>query len=525
MSGDSASPKHLVSVLVIAGACTLLACRLLPTGQQWAAVLTASRIRSRRRDGRSFRCSLHPASWHREGPESLGLSSDKLAELAANFQKKYIDTHRLKGALLAVVRHGEVVAVWELGSYKTDTVFKLYSITKVFTAIAGLQMTESLGITVDEPVSNLVPEWPATVNVQKELADPQPANEQLLLRHCLSHTGGFSNTLPTVHPTSAFRPVERRRLQARLRGKQAPAKDLREVVEREAWEPHIYAPGEHFNYCSVGSQIIARAVETASGLNIAEYMKKHIFGPVGMTNTGFVIDESLADNCVSTDYHPRVISAVSDGLPGPWWQRLRLKCRGILARLLRRPFLDNLKPAGSGVISPKKLWDRSLELFHPEAGVVGTGRDFLRWLAMLTNGGRCKDGSGEARQVLSTSILESLATPVTAELQAPFALDAPEMSGALFPVHGPSDRIPRCRPFNSLPGQRFSLGACVVVDPTKAGLPLRASGSWHWMGFASTYFFVNPKEELAACFLTQLISHRTYPIHDELLKGVHDCLL
>ncbi|CAE7205180.1 unnamed protein product [Symbiodinium necroappetens] len=445
--------------------------------------------------------------------DSDGLNLAKLDELARGFNDRYITPGLLKGALVAIVRRGKVVALWELGQYKSTTVFKFYSITKVFTAIAGLQICEEHGISPETPISSLVPEWPEDLPGDMPGAPAEP----LRLRHCFTHTGGFSNALPTVHPVRSLRPAELRRLRKRRSEAAKPPCNLKELVERESREPHIFAPGQHFNYCSVGSRLVARMVEEVSGLTIAEYMQKHICEPAGMTDTGFFIDESLAADCVSTDYHPWALPAVADGLFG-CWNRWRLRCRSIYARLCGCAFIDDLKPAGTGVISPMKLWNRSSKLYHPDAGLVGTGSDFVRFLEVLT-----RDASQEP--VLSPFVLEALASPVTEELQAPFALDSVSV-GRLFPVRG--DRLPRqklLRPFNSFPGQRFSLGASVICEPKKVALPPRAAGTWHWMGFASTYFFVNPKEELAACFLTQLVSHRTYPILDELVKGVHDALL
>ncbi|CAE7206329.1 unnamed protein product [Symbiodinium microadriaticum] len=369
------------------------------------------------------------------------------------------------------------------------------------------------GISPETPISSLVPEWPEDLPGDMPGAPAEP----LRLRHCFTHTGGFSNALPTVHPVRSLRPAELRRLRKRRSEAAKPPCNLKELVERESREPHIFAPGQHFNYCSVGSRLVARMVEEVSGLTIAEYIQKHICEPAGMTDTGFFIDESRAADCVSTDYHPWALPAVADGLFG-CWNRCRLRCRSIYARLCGCAFIDDLKPAGTGVISPMKLWNRSSKLYHPDAGLVGTGSDFVRFLEVLT-----RDASQEP--VLSPFVLEALASPVTEELQAPFALDSVSV-GRLFPVRG--DRLPRqklLRPFNSFPGQRFSLGASVICEPKKVALPPRAAGTWHWMGFASTYFFVNPKEELAACFLTQLVSHRTYPILDELVKGVHDALL
>ena len=63
---------------------------------------------------------------------------------------------------------------------------------------------------------------------------------------------------------------------------------------------------------------MARFVEEASGLTISKYMEERLFRPAGMGSTGFVIDESLAKNCVSTDYHPWVLSSVADGVPKKW---------------------------------------------------------------------------------------------------------------------------------------------------------------------------------------------------------------
>eukprot|EP00913_Durusdinium_trenchii_P018903 g17762.t1 len=128
-------------------------------------------------------------------------------------------------------------------------------------------------------------------------------------------------------------------------------------------------------------------------------MEKHIFSPASMYSMGFVLDKSLSKQCVSTDYHPWILPAVADGLPGSRWRRLRLRVMGMLGLLCGRKVVDHLKPAGSGVILPLKIWDRSLKFFHPDAGIVGTGADF-------------------ARQIFSQFVLDALATPTTPELQA-----------------------------------------------------------------------------------------------------------
>lgn len=286
-------------MLTCAGLWFLWACCIAwkPTHLARTFFLAVSRQSGRRKS--ALRSCCASPKWQVE-PESLGLSSTKLEEFAAELDQAYIQSGLLKGAVLAVVRHGQVVAVWEFGDYTQNTVFKLYSISKVFTAMAGLQLLEEHAVSLDEPISNLVPEWPEHLKVHSN-GEPVSSKHTLTLRHCLTHTGGFSNALPTVHPCSAMRPLELARLKARITENSFPPKNLRQMVEREGQQPHIFEPGCHFNYCGAGSQLVARAVENLTGLSIAEYMQKKLFRPAQMNNTGFTINESLAGCCVSTD--------------------------------------------------------------------------------------------------------------------------------------------------------------------------------------------------------------------------------
>eukprot|EP00913_Durusdinium_trenchii_P029133 g27312.t2 len=93
----------------------------------------------------------------------------------------------------------------------------------------------------------------------------------LLLKHCLTHTGGFSKALPTVHPLSSFRLTELQRLHKQICGAGKNPETLREAARNPSRHPQIFGPGDHFNYCGVGSQLVARAVEEAFGMSISEF--------------------------------------------------------------------------------------------------------------------------------------------------------------------------------------------------------------------------------------------------------------
>lgn len=76
----------------------------------------------------------------------------------------------------------------------------------------------------------------------------------------------------------------------------------------------------------------------------------------------------------------------------------------------------------------------------------------------------------------------------------------------------------------SYEGIGFGLGFAVVLDPVKAHI-ITSVGEHHWGGAASTFFWIDPKEDLFVIFLTQLMPSSTYPIRRELRTRVYQALI
>src|SRR5690606_26814215 len=76
----------------------------------------------------------------------------------------------------------------------------------------------------------------------------------------------------------------------------------------------------------------------------------------------------------------------------------------------------------------------------------------------------------------------------------------------------------------SYEGIGFGLGFAVVLDPVKAQF-VTSPGEHHWGGAASTFFWIDPAEELFTVFLTQLMPSSTYPIRRELRTRVYQALI
>jgi CubicO group peptidase (beta-lactamase class C family) len=75
----------------------------------------------------------------------------------------------------------------------------------------------------------------------------------------------------------------------------------------------------------------------------------------------------------------------------------------------------------------------------------------------------------------------------------------------------------------SYDGIGFGLGFAVVLDPVKAHI-ITSVGEHHWGGAASTFFWIDPEEDLYVIFLTQLIPSSTYPIRRELRTRVYQAI-
>jgi CubicO group peptidase (beta-lactamase class C family) len=129
-------------------------------------------------------------------------------------------------------------------------------------------------------------------------------------------------------------------------------------------------------------------------------------------------------------------------------------------------------------------------------GLVSTTTDYLRFYQMLLDGGEL-DGV----RLLGRKTVELMTMN-----------------------HLPDSMIPIGWPPDIMPGYGFGLGFRVRVDDAQAGL-LGSVGEYAWGGYASTSFFVDPKEELIALLMPQFLPSGYYPILEEFRVLVYQALV
>jgi serine-type D-Ala-D-Ala carboxypeptidase len=151
-----------------------------------------------------------------------------------------------------------------------DTIFDLASISKLFTAVAVMQLVEDGALDLDAPVAETIPAFAAS------------GKDEVTARHLLAHTGGLPAWLPLW---SAY---------------DTPEERLAAVYEVEP----ASEPGEAYVYSDLGLIVLGEMVETITGQGLDEVVAERITGPLGMQDTGYNPDPALVERIAATEYQP-----------------------------------------------------------------------------------------------------------------------------------------------------------------------------------------------------------------------------
>jgi len=206
-------------------------------------------------------------------------------------------------------------------------------------------------------------------------------------------------------------------------------------------------------------------VEVISGQRLGDFMRERIFEPLGMSDTAFWCSEDRAER----------MSALYTAAPGTLAAtRADAADRGVY----HQPNLDG----GGG-------------------GLVSTTGDYVRFAEMLRNRGEL-----DGRRILSSRTVEYMASN-----HLPGNVDLTAFGRPLFAE-------------TSYDGVGFGLGMSVTLDPVAAKVP-GSVGDFGWGGAASTWFMVDPVEDLTLTFMTQLMPSSTHPLRSQLKQMVHQALV
>jgi CubicO group peptidase (beta-lactamase class C family) len=395
---------------------------------------------------------------------AAGISKSRLAIIDRFIQSRYIDTGRIPGALIKIARGGEVVHSSAIGfadvergtSLREDTIFRIYSMSKPITSVAFMMLVEQGRVALDDPVHSVIPEWKDLGVFQggfmETVRTVRPERPMLmidLLRHTSGLTYGFQQS---TNVDAAYRKLKI--------GERLADSTLDEMIAQLATVPLEFSPGTAWNY-SVSTDVLGYLVGKISGEPFDQFLRKRIFGPLGMNDTGFHVHPGK---------EPRFAACYA------------------------------ATPKGGMMLADdpeRSAYLKAPGLFSGGGGMVSTAADYLRFCKMLLAGGTL-DGV----QILSPKTIELMTRN-----HLPGGKDLPEMSRSLFSEVTYS-------------GVGFGLGFAITLDIARTMLP-GSAGDFSWGGAASTYFWIDPREELIVIFMTQLLPSVAYPIRRQLRTLVY----
>jgi CubicO group peptidase (beta-lactamase class C family) len=298
---------------------------------------------------------------------------DALAEVERRFREQLSPLRLFPGAALAVYRHGQLVLDLAGGYADSqrgelvgpDTLFPIFSGSKPFAAVALWQQIERGRVDLDEPVAAIWPEF------------AQRGKDGVLIRHLLSHRGGFPTTPPDL-------PRER-------------WGDWEEVTTVVAAMPLEHEPGQVSSYHMLTQHwVIGEIVRRLGGRSYPDYLRQEITGPLGLADTFLDVPSSLEHRVAKLH--------ATDGTDD--WGRNSLRVMHEL------PMYRMMIPAASG---------------------VSTARDMAHFYAAIAAGGAL-DG---VRILLPETVDRMLSIEIDGEIDRTF--DVPVRRGLGFELGGLPD--------------------------------------------------------------------------------------
>jgi CubicO group peptidase (beta-lactamase class C family) len=212
-----------------------------------------------------------------QAPASAGFSPAGVAALNQEMHA-LVDQQKLAGVVTLLARKGRVVNFDAYGyqdaaartPVRTDTIFRLASMTKPVTGVAMMQLYEQGRWKLDDPVAKHIPQFAGLkVKTAGGLVDQA---RPMTMAQLMSHTAGFGRS-------------------AVYEGANLGETDLQGMIDKLARLPLESQPGEDWAYGPVVN-IQGYVVEKLSGLDLADYMQRHIFTPLKMPDTQFWVDPS-----------------------------------------------------------------------------------------------------------------------------------------------------------------------------------------------------------------------------------------
>lgn len=349
------------------------------------------------------------------------------------------------GAACSVARGGEILYEEYFGSadlegnkpIAPDTIYRIYSMTKVITCTAALMLYERGLFLLNDPLEEYLPEFknPQVYRYNAYGAlSVSPAAGPIRIKDLFTMTSGI-----TYEGKRLETEREVKKVRDELKRKEAAGEpyNVRALSKALAAVPLAFDPGTHWHY-GLSHDVLGALIEVLSGKTFGQFLKDEIFDPLGMEDTFFRIPEHKKDRLCS------LYNRADDGT------------------LTKNTSLD-------AHFQPDALFESG------GGGLLSTLSDYSKFARVLACGGEWNG--------------VRLLSPHTVRLMATNHLGPQQLADFDWPF---------------LAGYGYGLGVRVMIDPA-AGGSNSSIGEFGWCGMAGTWVLIDPKEQLSAVYMQQML--------------------
>lgn len=356
---------------------------------------------------------------------------------------KEIEAETLKGCAMYVEKDGKPLFNNVYGSDSANSIYKIYSMTKPITAVATMILYERGLLTLQDPVSKYIPAF-ANATVSTDLGII-PAKNTLTVQHLLDMTSGIVYPGERTQSEMIMAIKQKEMLEQVASGKKLGTLEICNIL---ATVPLEFEPGTSWKY-GASADMLGAIIEVVSGMKFGEFLKKEIFEPLEMTETGFNLQKKDLPRLAKM-YSRNLVTAkceVPDEQTISW-----LGLNDVTK-------LPNIESGGGGLFS--------------------TMHDYVNFAKMLVNNGSFVNKNGETIQILARKTFDFLCTPRNSKVL---------------------DNSPY---IENLEGYKYSNLLRIMTNPEEANSN-GSVGEFGWDGLPGCYFLVDPKENMILVFFQQI---------------------
>ena len=383
-------------------------------------------------------------------PEALGLSAQRLQNISRVFHK-HVSEGNLPGVVFMVARNGKLAYADALGSLdpdkqepmRSDAIFRIYSMSKPLVSVAAMMLVENGTVELADPVSKFLP---SLKNLQVSVAH---VNEE------------FANTSYGMVPAQQEMTVQDllRHTSGLVYGEITSNQPVKEAYRQKG----LFSTEINFD---------------VRGLTPAQEIEAFSRAPLAH-QPGTVWEYSLASDLLGRVIESASGQRLADFMQERLFAPLKMSDTGFWVQHKNLGRVAQPLPTDANGNKTVQLIDVASvpENDSGGAGGVSTAADYLRFSQMLLNGGELDGARVLSRTSVSLMTSDHLGDRIT------MALTPGEL-------------------LLGTPGYSFGLGFAVRMQTGIAAVP-GSEGEFTWGGYAGTYFWVDPKERIAAVYMTQ----------------------